>query len=42
VLGWAQDLGAGRARTVREALSGAAVPLLLVPLGEPAEAGDSG
>lgn len=42
VLGWAQDLGAGRARTVREALSGAAVPLLLVPLSEPAEAGDRG
>ncbi len=33
VLGWAQDLSAGRARTVRETLSRAAVPVLLVPLG---------
>ncbi len=35
VLGWAQDLSAGRARTVRQALSSAGVPVLLVPLAEP-------
>lgn len=43
VLGWAQDLSAGRARTVRETLSGAAVPVLLVPLSGPGrDRGDSG
>lgn len=31
VIGWGQDLGAGRARTVRRALLNGSVPVLLVP-----------
>lgn len=39
VLGWAQDLSAGRARTVRQTLSSAGVPVLLIPLAAPEEGG---
>jgi nucleotide-binding universal stress UspA family protein len=35
VLGWSQDLSAGRAVVVREALAGSGVPVLLVPAGTP-------
>jgi nucleotide-binding universal stress UspA family protein len=37
-LGWAQDLSAGRARTVRTTLSRASTPILLLPVASP-EAG---